>query len=430
MKKSKGLYRNLLGIAVIPLVLSGIVIAITTQMTFTETIHLEVQRGLHSVATLMIRTYDVLYPGDYHLEQDGETYRFYKGEKDLTDEYQLLDSQRDGSGIDFTFFFYDMRVLTTLKDSEGNRITGTKAHSNVVKEVFESEKAMFYNRVLVEDERYFAYYTPLYNHDGTCVGMFFAGKPTVVVNTGIKHALVPILVVTVLMIGVSCLICNNYAKELAMVISRIKYFLGELSEGNLKAELDSRIVQRKDELGEMGRFTAYVQKYLKEMVERDSLSKLYSRRIGTKMLQRTHHDYMEKGVPYCLALCDIDFFKNFNDTYGHDCGDIVIKQTADILNQMLLGKGYAIRWGGEEFLLVFENYNLSKAYEVVCCIKEQVAENEIDYKGEDLKITMTYGLISSESFDEMEAVIKAADKLLYEGKERGRNCIIAELSEE
>ena len=139
---------------------------------------------------------------------------------------------------------------------------------------------------------------------------------------------------------------------------------------------------------------------------------------------------MEKGVPYCLALCDIDFFKNFNDTYGHDCGDIVIKQTADILNQMLLGKGYAIRWGGEEFLLVFENYNLSKAYEVVCCIKEQVAENEIDYKGEDLKITMTYGLISSESFDEMETAIKAADKLLYEGKERGRNCIIAELSEE
>ena len=62
--------------------------------------------------------------------------------------------------------------------------------------------------------------------------------------------------------------------------------------------------------------------------------------------------------------------------------------------------------------------------------EEQVAENEIDYKGEDLKITMTYGLISSESFDEMETAIKAADKLLYEGKERGRNCIIAELSEE
>ena len=430
MKKNTGLYRNLLGIAVIPLVLSGIVIAITTQMTFTETTHLEVQRGLHSVATLMIRTYDMLYPGDYHLEHVGENYRFYKGENDLTEEYQLLDSQKAGSGIDFTFFFYDMRVLTTLKDSDGERITGTKAHANVVKEVFESEKARFYNSVLVEDEKYFAYYTPLYNHDGTCVGMFFAGKPTAVVSAEIRQALVPILVVTVLMIGVSCLVCNNYAKELAMVISRIKYFLGELSEGNLKAELDSRIVQRKDELGEMGRFTAYVQKYLKEMVERDSLSKLYSRRIGTKMLQRTHRDYMEKGVPYCLALCDIDFFKLFNDTYGHDCGDIVIKEIADILNQMLLGKGYAIRWGGEEFLLVFENYNLSKAYEVVCYIKECVVEHEIEYKGEPLKITMTYGLVSGKGFDEMEAVIKAADKLLYDGKEQGRNRIIMELSEQ
>lgn len=425
-KRNMGLYKSLLSIALIPLIMSGIVIAITTHMTFTDTIHLEVQRGLHSVATLMLRTYDVLYPGDYHLEQDGEYYRFYKGETDLSNESHLLDSQMEGSGIDFTFFFYDTRVLTTLRNQDDQRIIGTKAHTSIVKEVFEGQKAMFYDGALVEGEKYFAYYTPLYNHDGTCVGMFFAGKPSAVVSEEITQALAPILVVTIVMIGLSCMICNNYAKELAMVISRIKRFLAELSEGNLKVELDSRIMQRKDELGEMGRFTMHVQKYLREMVERDGLSKLYSRRIGTNMLQKTHKLYKEDGVPYCLVICDIDFFKRFNDTYGHDCGDMVIRETADIFNRMLLGKGYAIRWGGEEFLLVLENFNMANGYKIVEEIRNRIIQNEMEYKGQHIKITMTYGMVSGIHYEETEAAIKAADKLLYEGKEAGRNRIVAE----
>jgi len=295
----------------------------------------------------------------------------------------------------------------------------------VVSDVFDGKQEMFYRSVRVGTQNYFAYYSPIYNGDGNCVGMIFAGKPTREVQDEIWRAMAPTIGVILCMIAIACFICTAFTKELVMIISRIKKFLCEIAQGNLKAELDSRILQRKDELGEMGRFTAHVQRSLREMIEKDMLTKLYCRRAGENRMRQIHED----GVAFCVAIADIDFFKKFNDTYGHDCGDLVLKNVASVLGNGMMGKGFAVRWGGEEFLLVFENCNHDKALEYLQEIRERVLACEVIYGEETMHVTMTYGLVQGDNRQNIEASVKAADDLLYQGKMNGRNQIVSALTQ-
>lgn len=426
MGKAKGrLRKKLLRITVIPLVLTGIAILLLTYFTFSNAMQKEVHRGLSSIAITTLHAYDRLYPGDYALVEENGYYSLYKGEFNLSmDDSYLQEIKRDTEN-DVTFFYEDVRVLTTLAPMDGKSLLGTSAHPNVVRDVLEGERETFYKSVLVGTEEYFAYYSPVYNGDGSLVGMIFAGKPVEEVQKEIWTALAPTLLVIMLMVVVSCLICTSFTKELVMVITRVKSFLREIAQGNLKAELDSRIIRRDDEFGEMGRFTVHVQKALREMIEKDMLTKLYSRRIGEIRLRKVQQSAAEDGSRFCIALADIDFFKKFNDTYGHDCGDLVLKEVAAVLAKNMMGKGFAIRWGGEEFLLVYEHCDLKAALEYLEKLREQVLACEVIYNEEILHVTMTYGIVEGRSDEAIEMSVKGADDLLYLGKTDGRNQIVS-----
>lgn len=425
MKKSR-LNAKLLRITVVPLILSGIVILFATYITFTSTMEREVKRGLSSIAITTMHAYDRLYPGDYAVvERNGEPI-FFKGLFNLTDDDNYLQEIKRDADIDVTFFYGDMRVLTTLEPMDGQTMIGTIVHPKVVADVLEGQQDKFYRRVLVGNTDYFAYYSPIYNGDGSCVGMIFAGKPSAQVQTEIWRAMAPAVILIFIMGAVSCFVCTSFTRELVMIISRIKKFLCEIAQGNLKAELDSRILQRKDELGEMGQFTAHVQRVLREMIEKDMLTKLYSRRIGEIKMRQVQKEAVEEGGKFCVALADIDFFKKFNDTYGHDCGDLVLKEVASVLANGMMGKGFAVRWGGEEMLLVYEHHDLQKALEHLEGLREKVLACEVLYNEEVLHVTMTYGLVRGKCDQMIEATVKAADDLLYQGKMNGRNQIVSE----
>lgn len=428
-KNKSKLNAKLLQITVVPLILTGIVILFSTYFTFSRTMEREVQRGLSSMAITTLHAYDRLYPGDYALVERNGEYSFFKGLSNLTENDHYLQEIKRDADIDITFFYGDMRALTTLEPMDGKQMIGTYAHPKVVKDVLEGQKAMFYRSVLVGTQNYFAYYCPLYNGDGTCIGMIFAGKPSDVVQAEIWNAMTPTFCVILVMIALFCWICNSFTKELIMVISRIRKFLYELSQGNLKAELDGRILQRKDELGEMGRFTVHVQRSLREMIEKDMLTKLYSRRIGEKKMRQVHEDAKVEGGQFCIAIADIDYFKKFNDTYGHDCGDLVLKEVASVLANAMIGKGFAVRWGGEEFLLVYEHIGLEQAVEHLQQVRDKVLACEVVYNEEVLHVTMTYGITQGDCEQIIEASVKAADDLLYYGKTHGRDQIVSRKSE-
>jgi len=175
---------------------------------------------------------------------------------------------------------------------------------------------------------------------------------------------------------------------------------------------DSKEIQRK--------LTRYNEK-LEAMANTDTLTKLWNR------LHLMH--YIEKKVTdsynfMAIAIGDIDFFKKVNDTYGHECGDEVLRVLASIFKKQMEGHGVVARWGGEEFIFVFEGVNGDEAQVKLLNLQNAVRKAVIRYEELELKVTMTFGLVEYEPSMSLDDNIKIADERLYIGKESGRDRII------
>lgn len=430
MKKLKvtKLHGAFLAINLIPIVLMGLVITIFSANRFASSMNHEVQSGLMDLCNTIQITIDELYPGEYHVEETEDAIYFMKGDHVFNGDYELLDSIKEVTRVDITIFYHDIRVATTLENARGQRVVGTTVNPVVKRDVLDREKDQFYPSVMVENERYFAYYAPLFAGDGSCIGMIFVAQPAANVEGLIRHSITPMVVIAVLIMILVAFVTSRYTTGLVNTIKKIEVYMANIAKGQLHDALDYEVLKREDELGEMGRNAVRMQKSLRELVEEDTLTGLNNRRSGEKKLQQTFLDYQNKGIDYCVALGDIDFFKRVNDTYGHNCGDAVLVEIAKRMRNFVRGKGYAIRWGGEEFLMVFPEYHIN---EVEAYLKDFIAEidaNPIPYKEkEQIHVTMTFGIVEAgERFPDIDSMISGADRRLYIGKQNGRNQVVAE----
>ena len=164
---------------------------------------------------------------------------------------------------------------------------------------------------------------------------------------------------------------------------------------------------------------------IEDLANTDHLTGLQTRRSMQKDLdgdiKRTLMDHQESVV----IMADIDHFKSINDTYGHDCGDKVLKEISQRLKENLRYGDKIYRWGGEEFLIILTNISLNDAKSVAQSLRSDVASAIFAFEKRELNISMTFGLARlNEAFSDIEQVIKKADEALYHGKESGRNCVI------
>ncbi|MDE7313877.1 MAG: GGDEF domain-containing protein [Eubacterium sp.] len=127
-----------------------------------------------------------------------------------------------------------------------------------------------------------------------------------------------------------------------------------------------------------------------------------------------------------VAVGDIDHFKHFNDTYGHACGDAVLKTLSSLFEEVMQPYGAVARWGGEEFLFLFKECNGKEAYQVLAKLREEMKQTTIAYGGMSLRVTMTFGLAEIDPAYPLEESIRRADELLYEGKAKGRDQVVYE----
>ena len=116
--------------------------------------------------------------------------------------------------------------------------------------------------------------------------------------------------------------------------------------------------------------------------------------------------------------------KSVNDTYGHECGDEVLRRLARLFDEKTRGIGAVARWGGEEFLFLFENMNGDEAWTALSGIQRNLNKLEIPYGEQVLHVTMTFGLSEYDFKRSLDENIKLADDKLYQGKEGGRDRII------
>jgi diguanylate cyclase (GGDEF)-like protein len=138
------------------------------------------------------------------------------------------------------------------------------------------------------------------------------------------------------------------------------------------------------------------------------------------------HAMAELGSQYAIAMLDVDHFKKFNDTYGHDVGDIVLKKVARELARVG-GGGKAFRYGGEEFTVVFSGRSAEKAQEPLDALRKRIADNKITPPEKAKAVSVTISVGVSERDDDTTdpwAVLKRADQKLYEAKQAGRNRVV------
>nr|WP_275660525.1 GGDEF domain-containing protein [Shewanella sp. Isolate13] len=174
---------------------------------------------------------------------------------------------------------------------------------------------------------------------------------------------------------------------------------------------------------------------LYDLAYKDELTGLASRRaLNTMALSLNKH--------YCVAMVDIDHFKSFNDTYGHDVGDQVLRLVAKKLSKVK-GGGQVFRYGGEEFTIVFESRNIERVLPHLEEIRQKISQYNIVLRDQGRKgkskldrnrkqkpnqtvnITISIGVAEQRGETSFEKTLKSADEALYKAKNNGRNCVFA-----
>ncbi|MCK5813529.1 MAG: GGDEF domain-containing protein [Cocleimonas sp.] len=158
----------------------------------------------------------------------------------------------------------------------------------------------------------------------------------------------------------------------------------------------------------------------------DPLTKLANRRYIQQLLKQETLNYQQDYNPFSLVMADIDFFKTINDSFGHSCGDYVIEMVAKIINRSTRKIDVAARWGGEEYLLLLPKTNTTEARIVVKKIMKRIHEYAFEWEGERFNVSLTYGITEYRMTEECQETIKRADGYLYQGKSKGRDCIVSD----
>lgn len=404
------------------ILLAIIIIASSIGTVYSSLVH-QVEQELERDANLAILMYDKVYDGDFtFVEEENGDISVYKGDEPITGNVIMLDSLADILNIDISLFFGETRILTTLQDEDGNRAFGTTVASTVKKSVIDEGEAVFYTNVLVYDEKSFAYYMPLKDDNDEVYGMIAVSREGDEVKAMAMERIWPIVlvcVITTFLIGYAMV---QYIKRVAARISAIDKFMNTLANGKFDTSMPSNIMDKDDEIKRLAMDGKKMARSIKTLVEYDALTGINNRRFADKKLEDIRIRAVETGVNYCVSIGDIDFFKKVNDSYGHEMGDLVLKMVAETLKKGMVGKGFVARWGGEEFLLVFENIEIKIAERELYMILEEI--RKIIVPDTDRQITMSFGLTKMNPMDSIDDTLKHADDKLYEAKENGRNRIV------
>jgi diguanylate cyclase len=158
----------------------------------------------------------------------------------------------------------------------------------------------------------------------------------------------------------------------------------------------------------------------------DGLTNLSNRKAFDEELERICAEVEASGDTLTLAIIDIDHFKNFNDTWGHQTGDQVLRYVASVIGARGAPLRFAARYGGEEFALIFPREGAAKAAKILEDIRHEVASRVLKRRStnEDLgTITVSAGFAERQRGETTHSIIERADGALYVAKRSGRNRI-------
>lgn len=413
-KENKGIRKKMFKIVLLPIIVFGFFIVMFGMTMLYSSYVQGIQDELKSMTDIMIGCLDFAIDGDYSYID----YSLYKGDLNITNS-TILNHSKEKSDIDTTIFWQDIRVITTIKDEHGISAVGTKAEQKVVQTVINEGKNYYSDNLDINGMKYIGYYIPLRNSDNSIIGMVFAGKNKKLVYIKLFRFLLGFLLFNLISVFIAFLLSKSFSGKMVKDINIINKFLKDISEGDLDTDLDKGVQIRNDELGSIGLYAVKMREDLKNMIERDPLTTLFNRRSVNNQLKLLE----KRNARFSIVMCDVDWFKKVNDTYGHDAGDYILVTISGIIKENVKDCGFAGRWGGEEFLLIYR-LGPEETIKKVEDIKKTIEEYDFNYENQHIKITMTFGIESGSEKEQYEKRVKKADDRLYIGKRRGRNIII------
>ncbi len=152
----------------------------------------------------------------------------------------------------------------------------------------------------------------------------------------------------------------------------------------------------------------------------DPLTSLLNRRSMRKYLE----DAYAEEKPFSVAMCDIDDFKMINDSFGHEAGDLVLKEITALINETVPAGNPICRWGGEEILILFNDCDKEEATGICEELRQKVAYKIIPFYSKTLHVTLTIGVSEHQQAYTIDETISDADNKLYYGKKNGKNQVV------
>ena len=314
---------------------------------------------------------------------------------------------------------------------------------------YDVKKAQF--QKLYDNEQYLVNY---YFDSNTDFGLF-AFQPKSEIDDLISSATQASLAILVISILIIFLVAAWMFYMLGVPLNRITKHIRRITDGDLDIE-NIDVGSRKDELGQLGNafnsmhdtikrqikeLNAHREILEQEVRERtkdlelankklelisktDELTGLPNRREMNETIANEMGRSARTHKPFCFIFIDIDHFKNINDTYGHACGDIILKAVAQTIRGLLRKYDVFARYGGEEFLTLLPETDLAGAEVVAERFRKQIEKMTVRYADFTIKITITLGVARFDERLGADRSIQMADKALYQGKEGGRNRVI------
>ena len=331
--------KKLLLCSILPISVLGIIIVFMSLTFLRNSIINQVENSLRGTAAATLAAYDQ-NSGTYLVAENGDV---WKGGYNISNSEKLLDTIKEKSGMDVTFFYGNKRIMTSIKEQSGERILGSPAGSKIEEMVLQNGKEYFSKNVSVDGVMYFGYYVPVFQGDDSNepVGMVFAGinknETLYSVLRIVFYMTVIVLVIAIIGIVGAGLISNTISRVLKCEITSLEY----LAMGNLNVQIDKKNLQRKDEIGDLSRAIDTLKTDLRSVIGgiSESTNLLIS---SSDSLEQTSHqtfenmDYVMQSVDTITtsAISQAKDTKSASDNITH-MGNLIIEtgSEADLLNK-------------------------------------------------------------------------------------------------
>ena len=260
------LKKKILSVAILPVILLGIVTIIITLTQVKSSLVNEVKDSLRGTASATLAAYNQ-NSGNYLRAENGDV---WKGGYNISKSENLLDSIKEESGMDVTFFYGNERIMTSAKDSNGERILGSPAGDIIVEKVLNGGEEYFSSSVSIDGTMNYGYYIPVYQKgtDDNPIGMIFVGTDKdakdATINRIILIVVFSVIAVVIVCIAIAVILSMSITKSLKKGIGAVQ----KVAEGDLGNPIDENILGRKDEIGDLANSIDTLQKALQNIIRK------------------------------------------------------------------------------------------------------------------------------------------------------------------